>query len=108
MESKKKEGKDECPSKEFGDGMKVTTGSWSKHLTAPQLSLGDARSYYLSTAKDELGVVYAKSRLSGEWERIPKATPNVKMKKIEKKIEKKIKNPCNDHCDDPLSITVLG
>lgn len=28
---------------------------------AEVLSLGDARSYYLSTAKNELGVVYAKS-----------------------------------------------
>lgn len=26
-----------------------------------QLSLGDARSYYLTTAANELGVVYAKS-----------------------------------------------
>lgn len=29
------------------------------------LSLGDARSYYLSTAKNELGVVYAKSAAAG-------------------------------------------
>eukprot|EP00877_Chromochloris_zofingiensis_P001488 jgi/Chrzof1/1133/Cz01g41130.t1 len=30
-------------------------------VRAEVLSLGDARSYYLSTAKNELGVVYAKS-----------------------------------------------
>jgi exosome complex component CSL4 len=29
------------------------------------LSLGDSRSYYLTTAKNELGVVYAKSATSG-------------------------------------------
>lgn len=30
-------------------------------MTDSQLSLGDARSYYLSTAANELGVVYATS-----------------------------------------------
>lgn len=30
-------------------------------VRAEVLSLGDARSYYLTTAKNELGVVYAKS-----------------------------------------------
>ena len=34
-------------------------------LRAEVLSLGDSRSYFLSTAKNELGVVYAKS-LAGE------------------------------------------
>ena len=34
-------------------------------IKAEVLSLGDARSYYLSTAKNELGVVYAKSATSG-------------------------------------------
>lgn len=32
-----------------------------RKLTSLQLSLGDARSYYLSTAANELGVVYATS-----------------------------------------------
>lgn len=32
------------------------------------LSLGDQRSYYLGTAKNELGVVYAKHPISGEPE----------------------------------------
>ncbi len=36
------------------------------------LSLGDARSYYLTTAKNELGVVYAKSVAGGrEGQRYP-------------------------------------
>ena len=30
-------------------------------IKAEVLSLGDSRSYYLSTAKNELGVVYARS-----------------------------------------------
>lgn len=34
-------------------------------VRAEVLSLGDARSYYLSTAKNELGVVYAKSAAAG-------------------------------------------
>lgn len=34
-------------------------------VRAEVISLGDSRSYYLSTAKNDLGVVYAKS-LSGE------------------------------------------
>ncbi|KXZ47854.1 hypothetical protein GPECTOR_32g466 [Gonium pectorale] len=35
-------------------------------VRAEVVSLGDARSYYLSTAKNELGVVYARSAASGE------------------------------------------
>ena len=31
------------------------------HLRCVQISLGDARSYYLSTAKNEHGVIYAQS-----------------------------------------------
>lgn len=34
-------------------------------VTAEVLSLGDARSYYLSTAKNELGVVYARGGAGG-------------------------------------------
>ncbi|GLI65670.1 hypothetical protein VaNZ11_009274 [Volvox africanus] len=34
-------------------------------VRAEVLSLGDARSYYLSTAKNELGVVYARSAAAG-------------------------------------------
>jgi hypothetical protein len=34
---------------------------WDSLTTQSQLSLGDARAYYLSTAKNELGVVFAKS-----------------------------------------------
>lgn len=34
-------------------------------MRAEVLSLGDARSYYLSTAKNNLGVVYAKGASSG-------------------------------------------
>ena len=34
-------------------------------VRAEVLSLGDARSYYLSTAKNEFGVVYAKGASSG-------------------------------------------
>jgi hypothetical protein len=43
----------------------IVTSSGSLNLR-PQLSLGDARSYYLSTASNELGVVYATSE-SGGW-----------------------------------------
>ena len=35
-------------------------------VRAEVLSLGDARSYYLTTAKNELGVVYARSAAAGE------------------------------------------
>lgn len=35
-------------------------------VRAEVLSLGDARSYHLTTAKNELGVVYAKS-VAGGW-----------------------------------------
>ncbi|PNH08566.1 Exosome complex component CSL4 [Tetrabaena socialis] len=34
-------------------------------VRAEVVSLGDARSYYLSTAKNELGVVYARSAAAG-------------------------------------------
>ena len=34
-------------------------------IRAMVLSLGDSRSYYLTTAKNELGVVYAKAAASG-------------------------------------------
>lgn len=34
-------------------------------VRAVVLSVGDARSYYLSTAKNELGVIYAKSLAGG-------------------------------------------
>ena len=34
-------------------------------VKAEVVSLGDARSYFLSTSKNELGVVYAKSAASG-------------------------------------------
>ena len=34
-------------------------------VRAMVLSLGDSRSYYLTTAKNELGVVYAKAAVSG-------------------------------------------
>jgi exosome complex component CSL4 len=34
-------------------------------VRAEVISLGDSRSYYLSTAKNELGVVYAKSLAGG-------------------------------------------
>ena len=36
-------------------------GAESHTVAAEQISLGDARSYYLSTAKNEHGVVYAQS-----------------------------------------------
>jgi exosome complex component CSL4 len=36
-------------------------GGSSANAFLPQISLGDARSYFLSTAKNELGVIYAKS-----------------------------------------------
>ena len=36
-------------------------------VIAEVLSLGDARSYYLSTAKNDLGVVYAKSVAGKSW-----------------------------------------
>ena len=35
-------------------------------VRAKVLSLGDARTFYLSTAADDLGVVFAKSEVSGE------------------------------------------
>lgn len=35
-------------------------------IRAEVLSLGDARSYFLTTAKNELGVVYAKSLAAGQ------------------------------------------
>ncbi|GAX77478.1 hypothetical protein CEUSTIGMA_g4922.t1 [Chlamydomonas eustigma] len=57
-------------------------------VRAEVLSLGDARSYYLSTAKNELGVVYAKSANAGvpmvaiSWEEMqcPETQTNEKRK----------------------------
>lgn len=34
-------------------------------IRAEVVSLGDARSYYLTTSRNELGVVYAKSMAAG-------------------------------------------
>ncbi len=45
-------------------------------MRAEVISLGDARSYYLSTAKNELGVVYATS-IAGEPLTRPEATREV-------------------------------
>ena len=42
-------------------------------VRAEVIGLGDARSYYLSTAKNELGVVYAKSAAGGESHLTPVA-----------------------------------
>ncbi|KAK9821263.1 hypothetical protein WJX74_004948 [Apatococcus lobatus] len=60
-------------------------------VIAEVVSLGDARSYYLSTAKNDLGVVYAKS-VAGEvmvatgWETmICPVTKSVEKRKVAKK-----------------------
>lgn len=52
------------------------------------MSLGDARSYYLSTAKTELGVTFARSATSGtamipiSWQEMQ--CPVTKMKELRK------------------------
>lgn len=39
----------------------VQSASWSNDLTAPQISIGDQANYYLTTARNEFGVLMAKS-----------------------------------------------
>lgn len=67
-------------------GVGVAARRWSPASQLPRhanpladvckLSLGDARSYYLSTAANELGVVYATSESGAYASRLPRIDPS--------------------------------